>query len=976
MVRTVPSPKVPDWFEADDPHLTAKMRQVAEIAAAQRQLGPAVEKAVAQFLAQAAEDMLAERGAAEPVEMDQWPDTPVWQAAVAAFVLGALAELFRARFAREARGDVRVDVDTIVDAYLDQVWQRLARWPDKAFAVVRRAYDDAVASGIEGRQLADLMREVLRIDAPSPGRRAQMRRLEATIADPNASDRVRRQARQRLATLRRADHRRGMLWWPFVAELTRSQAVSALNAGTAEGADAYAEASGLRRFKVWWSAEDHRVRPAHHAAHGQVQPTGQRFLVGGFPMRFPGDPLAPPDLTLNCRCSLLSVSEKEAARIQQRSTAGEEGMTMGATTAATAPPDAASAAEEAVLAAISAEGEVEPSDGTEPVLADGEAVPEEETVVRWRGVLAPLGRRSPDGRVLAEPQDGQVLHRSLPLPLLYQEKSSSFGHDGSVIVGNIEQVWVQDGNLMGEGSFDLGNDTAREVVRQIAGGFHRWVSITHDPDADYSYRFYRDGVEISYAEAAEAAEHEVDGSGSSIVSERVASNWRLSDATLVSQPAFEHAQISLVDDDLDDENDEDEDDLDDDDEVRRRRRDLDEHHAGFAVSAEKRRRAEKSGAAMDGGRYPIETKEDLRNAIHAVGRARPNTDAERAKVRRHIMKRARALGLTDLIPDSWNSDGSLSEGKHAVVASGAAWAERVATAVPLEPPPSWFSNPQLTGATKIRITDEGRIYGHIAAWGTEHASHPGITPPRAPGEGVYAKFHRHPVRCADGSRIKTGPLATGGHADIREQSIWAVMRHYDDPSFVVADVVCGEDAHGIWVSGALRPGVTPLQVIMADRYSFSGDWRDGELVAACSVSVPGFHLDADDAVRALAASGEAAPVVLAEAVPQVRRDGGEIVAVLSAGLLPPTLPKPSVETVSPSAVQMHLDPNPEQWGERVGRGMFAGLRAAEEEARRRAEQERVRREKVAEFRRRIGPPPVVRRLQQRVMGSQHGKVGV
>lgn len=54
--------------------------------------------------------------------------------------------------------------------------------------------------------------------------------------------------------------------------------------------------------------------------------------------------------------------------------------------------------------------------------------------------------------------------------------------------------------------------------------------------------------------------------------------------------------------------------------------------------------------------FPIMDREDLANAIRAVGRAGRSGDA----VRRFIMKRARALGLSDMIPDTWNSDGSLN----------------------------------------------------------------------------------------------------------------------------------------------------------------------------------------------------------------------------------------------------------------------------------------------------------------------------
>jgi hypothetical protein len=226
----------------------------------------------------------------------------------------------------------------------------------------------------------------------------------------------------------------------------------------------------------------------------------------------------------------------------------------------------------------------------------------------------------------------------------------------------------------------------------------------------------------------------------------------------------------------------------------------------------------------------------------------------------------------------------------ATTASATSWAAQVAQAVPDEPPSSWFDNPRLTGATKIRVTDEGRVYGHIAAWDSRHAAYPDLPPPRN-RDKTYSKFHRHPVRCADGTCVKTGPLASGGHSSTDVAlSMEAVQSHYDDPRYLIADVVCGEDAFGIWVSGALRPGVSPFQVMLADRYSFSGDWRMGELLAACSVSVPGFHLDADQEVTALTAAAAAAGLqdlpVLAEATPEVINDDAGAPAVLiAAGVL-------------------------------------------------------------------------------------------
>jgi hypothetical protein len=63
---------------------------------------------------------------------------------------------------------------------------------------------------------------------------------------------------------------------------------------------------------------------------------------------------------------------------------------------------------------------------------------------------------------------------------------------------------------------------------------------------------------------------------------------------------------------------------------------------------ETRRRLAETGEAMPDGSYPIVTVEDLRNAIQAFGR----TDNPRA-TKEHIMRRARALGRTDLIPENW-----------------------------------------------------------------------------------------------------------------------------------------------------------------------------------------------------------------------------------------------------------------------------------------------------------------------------------
>jgi hypothetical protein len=73
-------------------------------------------------------------------------------------------------------------------------------------------------------------------------------------------------------------------------------------------------------------------------------------------------------------------------------------------------------------------------------------------------------------------------------------------------------------------------------------------------------------------------------------------------------------------------------------------------------SSEERAGAAESGAAMPDGSYPIKSKNDLRNAIQSIGRAK-----NPAKVKQHIIRRARALGATDLLPEGWNVKKSASE---------------------------------------------------------------------------------------------------------------------------------------------------------------------------------------------------------------------------------------------------------------------------------------------------------------------------
>nr|DAE19582.1 MAG TPA: minor head component F [Siphoviridae sp. ctvv53] len=188
-----------------------------------------------------------------------------------------------------------------------------------------------------------------------------------------------------------------------------------------------------------------------------------------------------------------------------------------------------------------------------------------------------------------------------------------------------------------------------------------------------------------------------------------------------------------------------------------------------------------------------------------------------------------------------------------------------AAAIPTAPPEAWFKDPNLTGPTALVVEDDGRVYGHIAAWGTCHIGQVGkcVEPPTSPSN--YAYFRTGALRTAEGTSVAVGHLTMGtGHAGPRD-SANAAAEHYDNTGTVFADVAAGEDAYGIWVAGSLRPGITAEQVRVARSAPISGDWRtirgSLELVGALAVNVPGFPVPrpqgllASGEVKSLQASG-------------------------------------------------------------------------------------------------------------------------
>jgi len=81
--------------------------------------------------------------------------------------------------------------------------------------------------------------------------------------------------------------------------MAEHESQSALNAGTYFGSMAVGAPT-----KTWKTRKDTKVRAAHKSLEGRTVNIDEGFMGDEQVLRFPGDPLAPPSLTMNCRCRL------------------------------------------------------------------------------------------------------------------------------------------------------------------------------------------------------------------------------------------------------------------------------------------------------------------------------------------------------------------------------------------------------------------------------------------------------------------------------------------------------------------------------------------------------------------------------------------------------------------------------------------------------------------------------------------------
>ena len=497
----------------------------------------------------------------------------------------------------------------------------------------------------------------------------------------------------------------------------------------------------------------------------------------------------------------------------------------------------------------------------------------------WRGPLAVEGIVTGDGREFAP---NALTWADLPLPLRWNMEDSHGGepHTVAVNVGRIDTITREGDQIMGTGVLNLSDPNGQRVYDMIRGKFLRGVSIDADSITDAD-------VEMVWPESDTDGVSDDDPLSMlfSQPEKMVFKAGRIRAATLVDIPAFAEAFIELTD----------------------------STGAVVASSSAQFGAVAPHSTATSTSSWDGPANEARLIAPMPLSRARAAyawIDTSRVQDGRVVKDACRFIHhevSADGTPGPANLTacsagiGVLNGGRGGTTIPGSdvqgvynhlARHLRDAGRVPPDlraaavtasvetgswaPPAEWFDDPKLSVPTGITIDSSGRVYGHAAQWGTCHVGYADecVSPPH---EDVHDYFMSGEVVTADGRTVSVGQITVGtGHASL-SAGHRAAAEHYDHTGFAVADVCVGNDAHGIWVAGSVRPSASSDRVHeLRASGQVSGDWRriGGKLrlVGLLAVNVPGFPVPR---MRARVASGAQYALVAAGRPSVVRRPAME-----------------------------------------------------------------------------------------------------
>jgi hypothetical protein len=158
--------------------------------------------------------------------------------------------------------------------------------------------------------------------------------------------------------------------------------------------------------------------------------------------------------------------------------------------------------------------------------------PRGKKLTRWRGLLAPIGKPTGDGRRFAS---GSLEHRELPQPLRWQREDQG-AHKAAVVIGTMDQVDYTDEGVFGGGvMFDPDPEQLPRLAQDVAEARMLLAQKVIGPSVDL------DAMEFRVLPQAESEFADGDGEVQRRPEVEV-DKGRISAATLVPIPAFAEAR--------------------------------------------------------------------------------------------------------------------------------------------------------------------------------------------------------------------------------------------------------------------------------------------------------------------------------------------------------------------------------------------------------------------------------------------------
>lgn len=752
----------------------------------------------------------------------------------------------------------RQRVREIAADYVRQVSNRLVNVPDQVWETVQTALADGYQAGETPQQLRARVAEALNIDE----------------------------------------------WAARAERIARTETTGAFGFAQSTALDFTETELGEPLRRMWLAAmspdgtPDDRVRPEHRAAHRQIVASGEPFQVGGFPMRFPGDPSAPVHLVANCRCAVVAVAgdlviglsddaiqqEREAMQNEYENLAADDEVLVALPTRMP---------QQLVEYWTRGEGAAKIRWGT-----GGDFTRCERQLRKYiknpqkrKGACANLHRITtgmwPNERGAAPTTlDELVAITSDSDCYYYDEHIERYTDSATVDDGPGRSSWLTadtEHDVVGE------HETAPTEAQPIEGGHMDTMTATVVGDTDLPIAD-RDREWDGQKARTRVLDWATDDDGN-------VDAKRLSQAFLYRDPERDPETLAAYK-------------LGFADVINGRLRIV---PRGVFAAASRLNQADIPERERDRIRGRLNTlyerlsskfrdddivppwKRDnnsnissddqvtLKKAIHPQERERVDISESRMidvddLVRRLRNTRGRTINLDDI--DDLDDLPELRELLTSITASAtldhAAIVAEAAANAPEQPPADWFTPRALDGPTPITVTPAGEVYGHLAPWDVPHV---GIRDENvyAPRSRVnYDLFHSKDVVTADGATVRAGVLLVDcDHAPIDADV--AEARDYHEQRCTPAAVVRAyEDEHGIAVRGSLLPGLSVDQV--AQLRKLSGEWRTAhlELMAAVGVEKAGFPVPgARDDTVAVAASADSATRDMLAHIPRlaIRADG-------------------------------------------------------------------------------------------------------